>query len=439
MKIWIVSSDPFLGDFNRLASRYAAQDTVVVTTVSRYGVSIMSMLKFAMQYLRLRPDLIISDYGYLGFVLVRLLAALTMHPVRTVLFLRGNWWLESGKMRRGGRNLPIGRTVTVTVTAPSGTPVSLREPGSSTKLSPFSTTYAGEVARWEYRSLWAGDFVVSAGGEEAPITTASDGISRNGQVEVRVERVLTWRWSEFTVELGNRLYLYGWEWSFAHFSELTAVCGWLVDEIRVRTGREASIIPTPVEIPHALATTRLELEHPSVLIMQNHQVEQKSAALVRFEEVIRRLPNVRFYVSRGLPENQSSPNYTKVVRALGALPNVTFVDVDGSNKYDYLSSTDMYVLVSGLDCTPATVLEAGVARKPVVVSAVGGVPEMVVEGVTGWAIPNGEWDSWVARIDTLSSNSSLAATMGEANRAHVEAHYGLDTFAEALYALRRGQ
>jgi glycosyltransferase involved in cell wall biosynthesis len=63
-----------------------------------------------------------------------------------------------------------------------------------------------------------------------------------------------------------------------------------------------------------------------------------------------------------------------------------------------LTACDLYVLASELDCCPTTVLEASLMKKPVIASKVGGVPEIVSEGVTGWTIANGRVDEWSDKI-----------------------------------------
>lgn len=65
-------------------------------------------------------------------------------------------------------------------------------------------------------------------------------------------------------------------------------------------------------------------------------------------------------------------------------------------------------------------LEAGACHKPVVATRVGGIPEVVADGVNGYLVDPGDVDALSARVAALIANPSLRARMGEAGRARVE-------------------
>lgn len=55
-------------------------------------------------------------------------------------------------------------------------------------------------------------------------------------------------------------------------------------------------------------------------------------------------------------------------------------------------------------------------ERPVLASRIGGVPEIVAEGETGWTIPNEDVQSWVKKIGLLTSDRGLSASMGKKGR-----------------------
>jgi glycosyltransferase involved in cell wall biosynthesis len=65
-------------------------------------------------------------------------------------------------------------------------------------------------------------------------------------------------------------------------------------------------------------------------------------------------------------------------------------------------------------------LEAGACRKPVVATRVGGIPEVVEDGVNGYLVEAGDVDALAARVAALISDPALRTRMGEAGRARVE-------------------
>jgi glycosyltransferase involved in cell wall biosynthesis len=81
---------------------------------------------------------------------------------------------------------------------------------------------------------------------------------------------------------------------------------------------------------------------------------------------------------------------------------------------------DILVLPSESEGLPFAVLEAMAWGKPVVASAVGGVPEAVVDGETGLLIPPGDVRALETALNTLICHPEMRRQMGLAGRARAE-------------------
>ena len=88
-----------------------------------------------------------------------------------------------------------------------------------------------------------------------------------------------------------------------------------------------------------------------------------------------------------------------------------------------LSEAHLSLLISDKEGLPLTVLEAMRAGLPVVASDVGGTPEAVVEGYTGFLVPRGRADVLADRVTRLLEAPELRARMGEAGRARYEREF----------------
>lgn len=156
------------------------------------------------------------------------------------------------------------------------------------------------------------------------------------------------------------------------------------------------------------------IESPSVAIYQNHTVPLKVHGLLWFSNVMKKLQDVNFYIGGG-------GKYKKlVIDRCRNLKNVFILPwLPPNEARKFLSSADVYVLPSGLDCCPTTLLEAALTMRPCVASKVGGIPELIVEGETGWTVENGLTRTWEDCIRTLLEDHRRARYMGKSARTHV--------------------
>ena len=84
-----------------------------------------------------------------------------------------------------------------------------------------------------------------------------------------------------------------------------------------------------------------------------------------------------------------------------------------------------------------TAIEAMASATPVVASNVGGLPEVVVDGETGYLVPPGDVSALRERLDKLIANPSLARQMGAAARHRVLAQFTWEGCARRCLAAYR--
>ena len=87
---------------------------------------------------------------------------------------------------------------------------------------------------------------------------------------------------------------------------------------------------------------------------------------------------------------------------------------------------DVVVLTSASEGTPVTIIEALAAARPVVATAVGGVPDVVDEGETGFLVPQGDTQALAERLEVLALDPARRATMGETGRDRVLRRYAVE-------------
>ncbi len=86
----------------------------------------------------------------------------------------------------------------------------------------------------------------------------------------------------------------------------------------------------------------------------------------------------------------------------------------------FLPHFDLFTLPSYTEGLPVVVLEAFAAQVPVVATAVGGTPEVVEDGVSGFLVPSGNPQALADRIRDALRDEKQRAAMGLCGRRRVE-------------------
>lgn len=100
-----------------------------------------------------------------------------------------------------------------------------------------------------------------------------------------------------------------------------------------------------------------------------------------------------------------------------------------------MAAMDIFVLPSVNEGMGRVVLEAGAAGVPVVAARVGGVPDVVADGVTGLLTPPRDAAALARAIVELARDPKRRAAMGAAGRDFVVPAYSIETMVKEIEAL----
>jgi glycosyltransferase involved in cell wall biosynthesis len=104
---------------------------------------------------------------------------------------------------------------------------------------------------------------------------------------------------------------------------------------------------------------------------------------------------------------------------------------------EILQALDVFVLASLSEGLSLTLLEAEAAALPIVATRVGGNPEVVIDGETGFLVPSGAPAPMAAALQRLLRDAALRARMGERGRSFYRAHFTLQAMVEGYASLYR--
>jgi glycosyltransferase involved in cell wall biosynthesis len=120
----------------------------------------------------------------------------------------------------------------------------------------------------------------------------------------------------------------------------------------------------------------------------------------------------------------------------GLALRVSFTGAVG-NVEDYLKAADLFVLPSDSEALPIALIEAMACGLPVTATRVGGIPDLVDDGVDGRLIEAGDESGLEAAIEQLLADPKARATLARAARAKAEAGFSIAAIAAAHERLFR--
>ncbi len=173
-------------------------------------------------------------------------------------------------------------------------------------------------------------------------------------------------------------------------------------------------------------TDGMKLKHPCVGLLQNATIWDKTKAMLILTKVLEKMPNVTFYwVGDG-------PYRDKIIPKLEKFENFKWL---GALEYpekvrQFLSEIDVYALLSGIDMSPLTLQEAQLMQKPVVVTNVGGIPELMRNNETGFLIKKEDHDKLFEKLEILINNKTMAKKMGMAGREFISNNFSWEIISK---------
>jgi glycosyltransferase involved in cell wall biosynthesis len=183
----------------------------------------------------------------------------------------------------------------------------------------------------------------------------------------------------------------------------------LTDAARRLGARDARFVPNGVEVPPGVAA---EAEPAEVLYAGRLSPEKG------IEDLLAVADGLRLVVAG------DGPLRPRVPQALGMLPR--------RELYGHLDRAAVVVFPSRRDGFPVVCAEAMAHGRAVVATAVGGLPDMVVDGETGLLVPPGDPAALRAAIDRLLADPELRQRLGTAARLRIEELCGWDRVIDRI-------
>jgi N-acetyl-alpha-D-glucosaminyl L-malate synthase BshA len=211
---------------------------------------------------------------------------------------------------------------------------------------------------------------------------------------------------------------------------VTAVSRWLRDETanNFATHKSIEVIPNFVD-PKRFQRNRMAFcqlfgtSNDKLLchVSNFRPVKRVMDVLEIFERVSRVIPSRMIMVGDG-PDRSRAEAFCRERRLkervlfLGNVPNLE----------EIVGASDLFLLPSETESFGMAALEAMASEVPVIATRAGGLPEVIVDGESGYLLPVGDVDSMAARSIEILSNSELQRNMGRAGRRIAETKFNVE-------------
>jgi len=196
-------------------------------------------------------------------------------------------------------------------------------------------------------------------------------------------------------------------------------------------------VPFDERRPGLAAELGIEPGEPVAGIVAAVRAEKDHLTFLRAARlVLEKLPRARFLVVGRGRHPQDLERVVEQARELGIAERVVFTG-RRADVADVVATMDVFCLTSyTVECFPISLLEAMAVGRAAVCTAVGGVPDMIDEGVTGHVVPPRNPQALAERLVELLADPARAEKMGRAARERVEARFTLaGSVREAEHAL----
>jgi glycosyltransferase involved in cell wall biosynthesis len=160
-------------------------------------------------------------------------------------------------------------------------------------------------------------------------------------------------------------------------------------------------------------------------------IKDHTTAVRAIAAAVEQCPAIRLMIVGDGPERDV---IVETIKALGLEKNVTMLGL----RHDVsriLSAADAFLLTSLSEGIPVTIIEAMAAGVPVVSTNVGGVPELLEDGVSGLLVPVGDATGVANALTRLEADRDLRERLSRAARERAETCFSEPQMIEAYAAL----
>lgn len=164
------------------------------------------------------------------------------------------------------------------------------------------------------------------------------------------------------------------------------------------------------------------------IIANLHAIKDHGTLLRALSRVLAERPHVRLVI---VGDGEDRPALEALARSLGVHPRVSFAGRRPQRPSMHWLF-DVSVLASQGEGFPNSIVEAMAAGRPVVATAVGGVPDVVIDGATGALVPPASPERLADALLVMLRDPARRAAMGAAGAKRARSHFHASAVVQRL-------
>ena len=218
---------------------------------------------------------------------------------------------------------------------------------------------------------------------------------------------------------------------------LVAISPFVLEEYGAMTTAKWYRVDNP--IADAFFQDRTQENANRILFAGSIDERKNPLDLLRVLATVRdRFPEAELHIAGRVTNPSYSASVKDYVRAKGLERNVTFCGLLGPDELRRAyRECALLALTSRQETQPMVVIEAMASGRPVVATRVGGVADLIDDGITGFIVDVGDIGGAARRVCELLSDPERRARMGRAARAKADARFRLSRVAERYIEIYR--
>ena len=198
------------------------------------------------------------------------------------------------------------------------------------------------------------------------------------------------------------------------------------------------VIYNGIRIEEIIGNVR-PVEYRYILLVASAMLKIKGldVAIRAIREAKNSIPDIKLLIVSDGPEREL---YEKMIADLGLSDNVLVIGLMGKSELNaYYEGCDFLIVPSRMEGLPLVILEAFLARKPVIAARVGGIPELVKEGYNGDLFSSEDHDELAEKIVRLCLDKEMMEIYGKNGYRIAQEFFSLERQIQNLLLVYEGR